>query len=129
MSPMAAYSVDLRERMIRAVEGGEQTKRAVAAQFEVPESFRYKLLRQRREVGHLAPLPHGGGHTAKLQGKQLALLTDLVAQSPDATLDELRTQVQKKAHVKVGRTTLWRALEALDLPRKKRRNALPKPIQ
>lgn len=126
---MAAYSLDLRERIIRAVEGRDQTKRAVAALFEVHESFIYKLLRQHREVGHLEPLPHGGGHTAKLQEKQLALLTDLVAQSPDATLEELRTQLQKKARVKVGRTTLWRALEALGLPRKKRRNALPKPIQ
>ena len=126
---MAAYSLDLRERIIRAVEGEEQTKRAVAALFEVHESFIYKLLRQQREVGHLAPLPHGGGHTAKLQEKQLARLTDLVAQNPDATLDELGTQLQKKARVKVGRTTLWRALEALDLPRKKRPNALPKAIR
>jgi transposase len=126
---MTAYSLDLRERIIRAVEGGEQTKRAVAALFEVHESFIYKLLRQHREVGHVAPLPHGGGHTAKLQEKQLALLTDLVAQNPDATLDELGTQLQKKARVKVGRTTLWRALEALDLPRKKRPNGRRKPIR
>ena len=126
---MAAYSLDLRERIIRAVESEEQTKRAVAAQFEVHESFIYKLLRQRREVGHVAPLPHGGGHTAKLQEKQLALLTDLVAQNPDATLDELCTQLQKKARVKVGRTTLWRGLETLDLPRKKRPNGRRKPIR
>lgn len=126
---MAAYSLDLRERIIHAVEGGEETKRAVAALFEVHESFIYKLLRQHREVGHVAPLPHGGGHTAKLQEKQLALLTDLVAQNPDATLDELGTQLQKKARVKVGRTTLWRALEALDLPRKKRPNGRRKPIR
>ena len=126
---MAAYSLDLRERIIRAVEGEEQTKRAVAALFEVHESFIYKLLRQQREVGHLAPLPHGGGHTAKLQEKQLALLTDLVAQNPDATLAELGTHLQKKARVKVGRTTLWRALEALDLPRKKRPNERRKAIR
>lgn len=129
MLSMAPYSLDLRERIIRTVEGGEQTKRAVAALFEVHESFIYKLLRQRREVGDLAPLPHGGGHTSKLQEKQLALLTDLVAQNPDATLDELGTQLQKKARVKVGRTTLWRALEALDLPRKKRPNGRQKAIR
>lgn len=126
---MAAYSLDLRERIISAVERGDQTKRAVAALFEVHESFIYKLLRQRREVGHVAPLAHGGGNTAKLQEKHLALLTELVAQTPDATLDELRTQLQKKARVKLGRSTLWRGLEALDLPRKKRRNDPPKPIR
>ena len=124
---MAAYSLDLRERIIRAVEGGEQTKRAVAAQFDVHESFIYKLLRQRRAVGHLAPLPHGGGQRAKLQEKQLALLTDLVAQNPDATLAELCTQLRKKTGVKVSRTTLWRGLESLDLPRKKRPTGQPRP--
>ncbi len=126
---MAAYSLDLRERIIRAVESGEQTKRAVAAQFTVHESFIYKLLRQRRERGHLAPLPHGGGHTPKLQEKQLTLLTHLVAQSPDATLAERRTQLQKKARVQVACTTLWRGLETLDLPRKKRRSERRKAIR
>ena len=126
---MAAYSLDLRERIIRAVESGEQTKRAVAAQFAVHESFLYKLVRQRREVGHLAPLPHGGGHPPKLQEKQLTLLTDLVAQSPDATLEELRTSLQKQARVQVGRTTLWRGLETLDLPRKKRRSGRRRAIR
>jgi transposase len=126
---MAAYSLDLRERIINAVERGDQTKRAVAALFEVHESFIYKLLRQQREAGHLAPLPHGGGQTAKLQEEQLAVLADLVAQTPDATLDELATQLYQKKGVEVGRTTLWRGLQRLDLSRKKRPKSLLKPIR
>ncbi|MFN7930474.1 MAG: IS630 transposase-related protein [Blastocatellia bacterium] len=97
---MAAYSLDLRERIITAVERGDQTKRAVAALFEVHESFIYKLLRQQREAGHLAPLPHGGGQSAKLQDEQLAVLAALVAQTPDATLDELATQLHQRSGVK-----------------------------
>jgi transposase len=126
---MAGYSLDLRERIIKAVERGDQTKRAVAALFEVHESFIYKLLRQQRERGHLTPLPHGGGHTAKLQEEQLAVLTTLVAQTPDATLDELGTQVQQQTGVKVSRTTLWRGLQTLNLTRKKRPKSPPKPIR
>lgn len=126
---MAAYSLDLRERIINAVERGDQTKRAVAALFEVHESFIYKLLRQQREAGHLVPLPHGGGQTAKLQEEQLAVLADLVAQTPDATLDELATQLYQKKGVEVGRTTLWRGLQRLDLSRKKRPKSLLKPIR
>jgi len=126
---MATYSLDLRERIISAVERGDQTTRAVAALFEVHESFIYKLLRQQREAGHFAPLPHGGGHTAKLQKEQLTVLSDLVAQTPDATLDELATQLHKKTGVEVGRTTLWRGLQQLGLPRKKRPKSRRKPIR
>ena len=38
----------------------------IAATFAVSESFFYKLLRQRRATGEIAPLPHGGGTAAKL---------------------------------------------------------------
>lgn len=125
---MAGYSLDLRERIIKAVERGDQTKRDIAALFEVHESFIYKLLRQQRERGHLAPLPHGGGHSAKLQDKQLAVLRNLVAQTPDATLAELARQLQQETGVEVSRTTLWRGLALLALTRKKRPKPPPKPI-
>lgn len=126
---MAGYSVDLRERIIQAVECGDQTKRDIATRFAVHESFIYKLLRQQREVGHLAPLAHGGGHTAKLQAEQLAALADLVAQIPDATLDELVSRFYHQTGVQVGRTTLWRGLKTLGVTRKKRPVLRLKPIR
>lgn len=66
---------------------------------------------------------------SQLQQEQLAVLSDLVAQTPDATLNELATQLQKKIGVEVGRTTLWRGLQQLDLSRKKRPKSRLKPIQ
>jgi transposase len=47
------------------------------------------------------------------------ILTDLVAQTPDATLEELREQMKKKTKVEVSISTISRALKALGLPRKK----------
>ena len=123
---MAAYSLDLRQRIIDAVEKGDKTKREIAEIFGIHESFIYKLLRQQRERGDLAPLPHGGGATAILQEEQLMLLTDLVAQWPDATLAELRTHLKKKGRVEASLTTIWRGLEALALSRKKRPDATTK---
>jgi transposase len=87
---MAAYSFDLRKRIIDAVEKGDKSKREVAEIFGVHESFIYKLLRQKRERGDIAPLPHGGGAEAILKQEHLQLLTDLVAGSPDVTLGELQ---------------------------------------
>ena len=125
---MAAYSIDLRERIVEAVERRIGSKRKIADVFGVHESFIYKLLRQKRERGDIAPLPHGGGAPAKLSADQRQQLPALVAATPDATLDELRVQVKKKARVAVSCSTLCRGLQALGLSRKKSPSSPPKPI-
>jgi transposase len=124
---MAAYSLDLRERIVEAVERRVGSKRKIAALFGVHESFLYKLLRQKRERGDIAPLPHGGGARAKLSAAPLSHLSALVTATADATLDELREQLKKKARVEVSRSTICRGLQALGLTRKKRPSARPKP--
>ena len=125
---MAAYSLDLRERIVEAVEQQVGTKRKVADLFGVHESFIYKLLRQKRERGTLAPLPHGGGAQAKLSAEQRQGLPALVTAMPDATLDELRGQLKKRTRVEVSLSTVCRSLQALGLSRKKSLSGLPKPI-
>ena len=53
---MDAYSMDLRERVAAAVDGGT-ARRAAARTFRVSPSFVTKLLRRRRETGSLAARP------------------------------------------------------------------------
>lgn len=125
---MEAYSLDLRQRIVDAIDRQIDTYREVADTFGVHESFIYKLLRQRRETGDLSPGPHGGGAIAKLDDAQLHLLAELVAEFPDATLEELRQQLKKK-HVKVSVSTVWRGLEKLSLTRKKSPASRRKPMQ
>ena len=110
-----------------AVERQSASKRKVAEVFGAHESFIYKLLRQKRERGDLAPLPHGGGARAKLSGGQLRQLPDLIAATPDATLAELRPRIKKQARVEVSLSTVCRGLQALGLSRKKRPPSRPKP--
>jgi transposase len=124
---MAPYSLDLRERLVDAVERQIGSKRQIAALFGVHESFLYNLLRQKRDRGDLAPVPQGGGAHAKLSQDQLRQLPDLVAATPDATLDELRAQLEKRARVAVSLSTLWRGLQALGLSRKKSPGSPPTP--
>jgi len=123
---MAAYSLDLRERIIDAVERKDTSKREIAKRFGVHESFIYKLLRQKRQHDHIAPLPHGGGASAKLTADHFVKLSELVALNPDATLDELRQQMKKKARLEISASTICRGLQALGLSRKKSRNSPPK---
>jgi transposase len=124
-----AYSFDLRKRIVDAVERGDGTKREIARLFGVNESFIYKLLRQKRERGDIAPLPHGGGASAKLTETDLLILIDLVAETPDSTLEELRQQMKKKASVEVSQSTICRALQAIELTIKKRPSSPPKPTR
>ncbi len=125
---MAAYSLDLRQRILDAVERKDKSKREIAKLFGVHESFIYKLLRQKRHLHHIAPLPHGGGASAKLTQDHAAKLADFVAHSPDASLDELRQQLKKKTRLAVSASTICRSLQMLGLSRKKSRNSPPKPI-
>ena len=126
---MAAYSLDLRERIVDAVEHDIGSKREIAELFGVHESFIYKLLRQQRERGDLAPLPHGGGAIALLTAARLLKLTAVVANSPDATLAELRAEMRRKSRVTVSLSTICRGLQALGLSRKKSPNSPPKPTR
>jgi transposase len=47
------------------------------------------------------------------------ILTDLVAESPDVKLEELRERMKKQARVEVSVPTICRALRSLGLSRKK----------
>lgn len=125
---MAAYSLELRERIVEAVERQVGSKRKIADWFGVHESFIDKLLRQKREQGDIAPLPHGGGAQAKLSEEQRQGLPALVSTRCDATLDELRVQLKKSTRVEVSLSTVCRSLQALGRSRKKNPSGPPKPI-
>ena len=116
---MKAYPLELRHRIVEAVDKQIGTRDEIACLFNVHSSYIYKLLRQRRETGDLAPLPHGGGAGAKLEAEQRWMLIELVAAHPDATLDELRQLIEKQKRVHVSVSTVWRWLDELALTRKK----------
>lgn len=116
------YSEDLRVRVIRAVEAGA-SRRATALAFDVSVSFVVKLMRRWRETGKAAAEPMGGSKEHALAGHE-ALVRELVARTPDMTLDELRTRLAE-AGIAVARTSVWRFLEAIGLTLKKRRSMPP----
>lgn len=118
---MKAYSLDLRKKIVEAIDNEVGTYREVAELFGVHESFIYKLLRQRRKTGDLSPRPHGGGATLKLKPAALRHLGRLLTEQSDATLEELQHRLSQKAKVHVSVTTIWRGVQQLNITRKKRR--------
>src|SRR5919109_3683168 len=124
---MKPYPLELRQRIVEAVDQQRGTIAEIAEWFQVSERYVYQLLHLRRTRGELAPRPHGGGAPAKLDESQRLQLADLTAAFPDATLDELRRLLRRRGRVQVCLNTVWRALQRLDWTRKKRAVAPGKP--
>lgn len=117
---MQAYSLDLRQRVVRAYEQGQDSIAEIAARFGVGPTFVKKMLRQHRETGDLKERPHGGGRPASLSPKQRRYLQQKVRREQDISLAELQTYLRETAQVEAHVSTISRALSALGLPRKKR---------
>ena len=117
---MRAYSLDLRQKVVAAVERGDSTIEEVALTFGVGLTFVKKMLRQQRETGNLSPRPHGGGHPPRLSDKHLKLLRVEVARRPDKSVEALRDHLEERAGLAVSRPTVSRALSRLGLSRKKK---------
>ena len=118
---MEAYSLDLRERVVRACDQRLGTRREIAEWFGVSERWVRILQRRRRETGSIAAKPHGGGRTAKFEGESLERLKGLVDQQPDAKLEELL----ERSGVDASIMAVQRALKREGYTRKKRRSTPP----
>ena len=116
---MLPYPKELRARVVAAVEQGELTIGEISKLFGVGPTFVKKMLRLHRAGGDLEPR-HGGGPIALLQERELRLLRQEVKKQPDATLEELQQALADKCQVTASLPTICRALQQLDLPRKKK---------
>jgi transposase len=61
--------MDLRERVVRAVDAGEGTQEQIAKRFFVSSRWIRSLLARRAATGSIAPKPHGGGRKPLIQGE------------------------------------------------------------
>jgi transposase len=113
---MRAYSNDLRERIIAAVEHGEMSIRQIARVFSVSLSCVVRLLQRQRRTGSVQPKPHAGGPPPKLDAAAEARLLALVQEQPDATLAELRQRLGIPCSI----MTIARALRRHRITRKKK---------
>lgn len=119
---MSPYSLDLRQRVLDAVDEGELTKWEISLLFKVSPAWIRRLLQRRRESGTIAPKPHRGGPAPKLTEEHRGRLAEWVREQPDATLAELAQRLQRDCGVNVSEPTVCRALKALNLPLKKSRS-------
>ena len=122
---MKAYSIDFREKIVKAYAQGNTSIRKLASRFDVSKALVQKLLNQQKIQGHVQPEKQGGTIKSELDGyeTQLALMVEL---DPDATLSEYCEYWGETHGSWVSTSTMCRALQRQQLTRKKKRYAAAK---
>lgn len=116
---MRAYSIDLKERLVRAVAEG-QPMRVAARRFGVAVTTVKRAVVQERETGSLArqPIP---GRPRELTSDQEAILLARLQAEPDATVQEHCAWWAEHQGRRLSVTTMWRAIRRLGWTHKKSR--------
>ncbi len=116
---MKAYSQDLRQRVLRAIDAGHKQSE-VAETLAVSVATIKRYLKQRREIGHVLPKAFPGRPAVKGAVLQAYLRAQLAAH-PDATREEHCQLFQAEHGIQVSPASISRARAALSWTRKKRR--------
>ena len=113
------YSVDLRERVVRAVEKGGLSRREAASRFGVGISTAIIWVRRFRRTGSVAPGQMGGHKPKAIRGEHHAWLVERIRQ--DAfTLRGLVAELAARG-LKVDYHSVWNFVHAETLSFKKNR--------
>ena len=112
------YSRDLRERVVRAVEGG-LSRRRTASVFGIGIATVLDWVAVWRESGRVSAKPMGGDHNSRLKDERDWLLGRIAA-VPDLTLEEIRAELRGRG-IHVGYGTVWRLFAAEGISFKKNR--------
>lgn len=113
-----AYGLDLRHRVIDAIESG-QSARAAAARFSVAPSTAINWYRQWREAGSLDPGRQGKPSRSKLDEHE-AFILGLVEDSRDIALHEIAAKLAAERGVRTCPATVWYFFSKRGLTHKKR---------
>ncbi len=113
----APLSNDLRERVVRAVDGGESC-RSVAARFGVAVSSVVKWSQRYRATGSVAPAKMGG-HRKPILEAHRTFIIERISQTPHLTLHGLKDELAARGVV-VSHNAVWLFLRREGLSFKKK---------
>lgn len=110
------YSLDLRERVVKAIESGE-TRVSVSQRYDISRRTVGRYIRLRHAKGTLEPKQLGGYKGYALAGHE-ALISGWIAACPDMTLKEIGNRLRDE-ELEVCQTAIFSFLRHLDLTYKK----------
>lgn len=115
---MKTYSVELREKVIKAGEEGK-TIEEIAEIYKVGQTFVKKIRKQQKEEGNILPKPHGGGRQRILHIEERQKLKERVKETVDESLEELRGWIKEEFHKGISISTVSKELQEMRLWNKK----------
>jgi transposase len=116
-------SIDLRERVVAAVDGGMSRRRA-AERFGVSVASAIRWASLSRRTGDVRPKPQGGDKRSHRIEAQASLILEVVETRRDITLEELRAHLAGQG-VAVAASTLCRFFKRHAITLKKRPGMRP----
>jgi putative transposase len=115
-------SMDLRKRVVAAVENEGLSRRKAAARFEVGYATAIEWLKRVRETGSVAPGQMGGHRPKKIAGEHRDWLIQRCREQ-DFTLRGLVAELAAVRGLKVDYRSVWEFVHAEKLTHKKRRKS------
>jgi transposase len=115
---MPAYSLDFREKIVRAYEAGNTSIRKVAKRFMVTKRTVQRLITQNRETGDLTPKKVGTKKASPLEAHKVVIV-EIVEQHPDWTLWQYCEEIAEKTGVSVSTARMCRFLAKQGMTLKK----------
>jgi transposase len=110
---MAAYSLDLRQKIVSAY-AQHNSIRKVAAQFKVSNGFVHQLLQQLRRTGNLEPKPATRGRSSQLSRYETEI-TQMIRAYPGYTLAEYCQYLEDKVGIRLSASSMCRFLQKQNL--------------
>ena len=114
---MKAYSIDLRERVMRSIKKG-RAQTWVARELGIGLGTVKRYIKLERTTGSLAAKQQRREHP-KIRDEELPALQAQVESHADATIEEHIEYWVSSYGVRVGQATMCRALQRADRPLKK----------
>jgi transposase len=112
-------SIDLRERLISAVEGS-MSRRAAAERFGVAASTAINWVARWRQTGSVRPHRQGGDYRSHRIEAHAEEILGLIEDVPDITLAEIAVHLERAHGLKVAQSTVWRLLDRRGMTKKPR---------
>ena len=114
-----ALSIDIREKVMKAITGG-MSRRQAAARFDIGPATAIRWAKQVETTGDVAPLRMGGDRRSQRIEAHADFILAQIAKKPDMTIMELREKIRERHGVGFGYGTVWRFLARHRITRKKK---------
>jgi transposase len=116
----AAYSEDLRKKIVASYEVGVESQQEIADIYNVHLSTFKRIYKQHRETGSVKLAPSQAGRPPRIDDNGLIQINEFVLKKPDATLVEIKAHYKSKNNIGLSLSIICRALQKLNLRRKKK---------